>query len=344
MIWKLANRLLETDRLPDFVIRRGIRHLNKLRLKTENQGSQESNQENFMRLVEFLKSSPIAVQTDKANEQHYEVPAEFYALALGKHKKYSSCFYPKGDESLDEAEEIMLQKTVERAELKDGMQILELGCGWGSLTLFMAERFPRAKITAISNSSSQRKFIEKTAKDRNLKNIKIITKDMNKFQVSGKFDRIVSVEMFEHMRNYELMFQKISSVLKPNGKMFVHIFTHKSFAYLFEDKDDTDWMARYFFTGGIMPSNHLLLYFARDFSIEKHWLVNGRHYAQTSEHWLQNMDAKKAEIMPIFEQVYGSQALKFWSYWRIFFLAVAELFGQFDGEEWMVNHYLFTKK
>ncbi|MCB1148107.1 MAG: class I SAM-dependent methyltransferase, partial [Leptospiraceae bacterium] len=233
MIWKLANRLLETDRLPDFVIRRGIRHLNKLRLKTENQGSEERNQENFMRLVEFLKSSPIAVQTDKANEQHYEVPAEFYALALGKHKKYSSCFYPKGDESLDEAEEIMLQKTVERAELKDGMQILELGCGWGSLTLFMAERFPRAKITAISNSSSQRKFIEKTAKDRNLKNIKIITKDMNKFQVSGKFDRIVSVEMFEHMRNYELMFQKISSVLKPNGKMFVHIFTHKSFAYLF---------------------------------------------------------------------------------------------------------------
>lgn len=345
MFWKIVNSAMEKNKIPDALLRAGIRRLNKLRLKMEKKENCEAQQEHFMRLVEYLKSSPVAVDTDKANEQHYEVPAEFYDLALGKHKKYSSCYYPTGKETLDQAEEIMLNMTTERAQLKDGLKILELGCGWGSLTMYMAAKYPKSKITAVSNSASQKKYIDSQCKERGLKNVKIITADMNKFKTTEKFDRIVSVEMFEHMRNYASLFKKIAGFLKPSGKMFVHIFTHKDYAYLFEDKDETDWMARYFFSGGIMPSNHLLLYFADQFSIDRHWVVNGRHYCQTSEHWLQNMDANEEKIMPIFERVYGPEnALKFWSYWRIFFMAVAELFGQFDGEEWMVNHYLFSKK
>jgi cyclopropane-fatty-acyl-phospholipid synthase len=225
------------------------------------------------------------------------------------------------------------------------MDILELGCGWGSLTLFMAKKFPDAKITAVSNSRTQKIYIDEEAKKRGLSNVYIITADMNVFTTTEKFDRVVSVEMFEHMRNYELLLQKVSGFLNEDGKLFVHIFTHKEYTYYFDVKDETDWMSKYFFTGGIMPSDHLLLYFNEHFGIEKHWRVDGTHYSKTSEAWLANMDKHKAELYPLFEQTYGKEnATKWWVYWRLFFLACAELWGYKNGQEWFVSHYLFKKK
>ena len=231
----------------------------------------------------------------------------------------------------------------ERAELRDGMDILELGCGWGSLTLSMAERFKKAKITAVSNSSLQRRFIEQKLKDRGLNNVKVITKDMNKFTIDKKFDRIVSVEMFEHMKNYEKLFHKLAGFLKKNGKLFIHIFTHKDFAYDFETSDETDWMGRYFFSGGRMPSNHLMHYMCAPLKVEKHWVVSGTHYHKTAEAWLDKMDANMPQIKPIFEKEYGADYSKWIQYWRVFFMAVSELFKTREGKEWMVNHYLFSK-
>ena len=298
-----------------------------------------------MSFVNMLKESPIAVETKAANEQHYEVPTKFFQLTLGKHLKYSSGYWRDGVTSLDQSEEDMLNLSCERAELKDGMRILECGCGWGSLSLFMAAKYPNSKVIGVSNSRTQKIFIDEVAQARGITNLSIITADMNFFQTPEKFDRIVSVEMFEHMRNYKSLLNKLSGFLDAKGKMFVHIFTHKYLTYLYEVKDESDWMAKYFFSGGIMPSDHLLLYFADDFKIERHWRVNGNHYSKTSEAWLSRMDANKTEIMPLFEAAYGKdQAVKWWVYWRIFFMACAELFGYNDGEEWMVSHYLFEKR
>ncbi len=338
------SSLLEKDSLPDFVLRAGIRNLLKQRLKDENKGSQEAQQEHFMKLVEELRQSPIAVNTTEANEQHYEVPAEFYLKVLGKHLKYSSGYWKEGVTDIDTSEKDMLEITCQRAELKDGQKILELGCGWGSLSLFMAEKFPGSKITSVSNSHSQKAFIDEQARKRNLTNLTVITADMNVFHINEKFDRAVSVEMFEHMRNYELLLKKIASFLNDNGKLFVHIFTHREYAYKFEVVDESDWMSKYFFTGGIMPSDHLLLYFPHYFNIEKHWRVNGTHYQKTSEAWLKNMDANKPNLMEVMKRVYGEQqAVRWWVYWRIFFMACAELWGYDNGNEWMVSHYLFQK-
>lgn len=336
--------LLEKDLLPDFLIRYGIRRLLVQRLKDEDKGNPEALQEHFMKLVEELKNSPIAVNTADANVQHYEIPAGFFQLVLGNHLKYSSGYWKEGVSSIDISERDMLEITCERAELRDGQNILELGCGWGSLSLFIAEKYPNNKITAVSNSHSQKAFIDEQAQKRNIKNLTILTADMNIFQIEEKFDRVVSVEMFEHMRNYELLMNKIAYFLKPTGKLFVHIFTHKDYAYKFEVKDESDWMSKYFFTGGIMPSDHLLLYFQRELKIENHWRVSGIHYEKTSNAWLQNMDSNKQKIMEIMEQVYGKKdALKWWSYWRIFFMSCAELWGYKGGKEWMVSHYLFRK-
>jgi cyclopropane-fatty-acyl-phospholipid synthase len=338
------SSLLEKDSLPDFALRAGIRNLLKQRLKDENKGSQEAQQEHFMKLVEELSQSPIAVNTAEANEQHYEVPAEFYLKVLGKHLKYSSGYWKEGVTDIDTSEKDMLEITCQRAELKDGQKILELGCGWGSLSLFMAEKFPGSKITSVSNSHSQKAFIDEQARKRNLKNITIITADMNVFHIDETFDRAVSVEMFEHMRNYELLLKKIAGFLNDNGKLFVHIFTHREYAYKFEVVDESDWMSKYFFTGGIMPSDHLLLYFPHHFHIEKHWRVSGTHYQKTSEAWLKNMDANKPALMEVMKRVYGEQqAVRWWVYWRIFFMACAELWGFDNGNEWMVSHYLFQK-
>ena len=339
------NSLLEKNLLPDFLIRIGIRRICAQRLADENENDLEKRHEKLMRFVDQLKQSPIAVETNTANEQHYEVPSQFFQLVLGKHLKYSSGYWNGGLHTLDQSEEDMLKLTCERAELRNGQKILECGCGWGSLSLFMASQFPKSKITGVSNSRTQKIFIDQEAKKRGITNLTIVTADMNLFQTEVKFDRIVSVEMFEHMRNYQALMEKLSSFLIGDGKMFIHIFTHHDLSYLYEVKDESDWMAKYFFSGGIMPSDHLLLYFADHFAMEKHWRVSGLHYSKTSEAWLMKMDSHKSEIMPLFKKTYGAvQALKWWVYWRIFFMACAELFGYHQGKEWMVSHYLFKKR
>lgn len=339
------EKLLEKNKIPDFLIRTGIRRLLKQRLRDENKGNTEAQQTHLMKLIAELKTSPIAINTQEANEQHYEVPTEFYKYCLGKHLKYSSGYWKPGVNDLDTSENDMLELTCQRAELTDGQNVLELGCGWGSLSLFMAAKFPRSNFTVVSNSGTQKIHIDEQAKQRNLHNLTVITANINDFQPDAQFDRVVSVEMFEHMRNYQKLMALAAGALKADGKLFVHIFTHKEYTYKFEVIDDTDWMSKYFFTGGIMPSDDLLLYFNEALSIEKHWHVSGTHYSKTSEAWLENMDKHKDKIIPLFETTYGKeQAVKWWVYWRIFYMACAELWGYNNGEEWIVSHYLFNKK
>ena len=339
------DSLLEKNKVPDFALRLGIRKLLKERLHQEKKETVELQQAHLMKLIAELKESPIAINTAEANEQHYEVPTAFYKFCLGSNLKYSSGYWNEGVLDIDTSENDMLEITCSRAELTDGQDILELGCGWGSLSLYMAKKYPQSSITAVSNSKTQKIYIDEQAQLRGIKNLTIITVNINDFTIEKKFDRVVSVEMFEHMRNYQKLMHKIADCLKINGKLFVHIFTHKNFAYKFEVLDETDWMSKYFFTGGIMPSDDLLLYFNEHLSIEKHWHVSGLHYSKTSESWLQNMDKNKSQIMPLFESTYGKdQAVKWWVYWRLFFMACAELWGYNNGEEWIVSHYLFTKK
>ncbi len=343
---KLSMSLVEKGLLPDAVIRHGIRRLLAQRLEEEDKGDPEKQQAHLMQLVGQLRQSPVAIETAAANEQHYEVPAAFYQHVLGRHLKYSSCYFQPGVTHLDEAEAEMLRITIERAQLRNGERILELGCGWGSLSLYMAEKFPDSRITGVSNSNSQREFIMARAKQRGLGNLNIITCDANVlcFPEGTQFDRVVSVEMFEHMRNYQTLLKRIASWLKPGGTLFVHIFTHRQYAYPFEVRDDTDWMAKHFFTGGVMPSVDLLLYFQDDLKLRNHWQVNGQHYQKTAECWLANMDTHRERIMPVFIDTYGApQALKWWNYWRVFFMSCAELWGYNQGREWLVSHYLFER-
>lgn len=338
------NSFLERNLLPDGLIRFGIRRLLRARLMNERKQNSELQQEHLSALIERLKHSPIAEHTFDANQQHYEVPTAFFQRVLGPHMKYSCGYWPEGTNSLEESEAIMLDLTCRRAELADGQDILELGCGWGSLTMFMARRFPNSRIVAVSNSRTQKEFIDQEAAKRDLRNITVVTADMNSFDTDRRFDRVVSVEMFEHMRNYKQLLSRIAGWLKDDGKLFVHIFTHKEFAYPFEVQDETDWMSKYFFTGGMMPSDDLLLYFNRDLVVERHWHVPGVHYQKTSEAWLTKMDANRDAIMPILESTYGPEnASRWWVYWRVFFMSCAELWGFRNGEEWIVSHYLFTK-
>jgi cyclopropane-fatty-acyl-phospholipid synthase len=339
------NTWLEKDMIPDFLIRTGIRKFLRQRLRDEHQANAELQQKHFMKLVDELKNSPIAINTADANEQHYEVPTSFYQYCLGKNLKYSCGYWRDGVVDLNTSEEDMLQLTCERAELIDGQNVLELGCGWGSLSLFMAARYPGSRFTVVSNSRTQKIFIDEKAADLKLNNLTVVTADMNEFNTEQTFDRVVSVEMFEHMRNYQLLMKKVASWLSAGGKLFVHIFTHKTLAYKYEVVDESDWMSKYFFTGGIMPSDDLLLYFNEDLSIENHWQLDGIHYARTSEAWLKNMDQHKKEIMPLFAATYGAgNATKWWVYWRIFYMSCAELWNYRNGEEWIVSHYLFNRK
>ena len=339
------DSLLEKNKIPDFLIRIGIRKLLKQRLQQEKKATVELQQAHLMKLIEELKNSPIAVNTIEANEQHYEVPTKFYQYCLGKNLKYSSGYWKEGVTDINTSEDDMLETTCNRAELKDGQSVLEFGCGWGSLSLYMAKKYPKSNFTVISNSRTQKIYIDEQAKQRGISNLTVLTVNINDFTIDKTFDRVVSVEMFEHMRNYQKLMKKVADCLKPDGKLFVHIFTHKDFAYKFEVIDETDWMSKYFFTGGIMPSDDLLLYFNEDLCIEQHWHVSGMHYSKTSEAWLQNMDRHKSEIIPLFEETYGKdQATKWWVYWRIFYMACAELWGYNKGKEWIVSHYLFTKK
>lgn len=339
------DTLLEKQIVPDFLIRRQIKSLLKARLKEQKQPDAKSLHDQIKILVNELSTSPIALNTADANEQHYELPTEFFQYALGPHMKYSCGWWENGARTLEESEFEMLKLTCERASLKDGQHILELGCGWGSLSLFMAANYPNSLISVVSNSKTQKEYIDNQAIERGISNLTVITSDINNFKIEKQFDRVVSVEMFEHMRNYKLLMKRIAGWLKEDGKLFVHIFTHHKYAYKFEVQDDSDWMSKYFFTGGIMPSNDLLFYFDEDLVKEKQWLVNGVNYSKTSEAWLYNTDAHKRAIMPIMVYTYGHDKANLWfAYWRIFFMACAELWGYNNGEEWMISHYLFQKR
>ena len=336
---------IERGRAPDWVVRAGIRRLCRRRLRSEARLAAARQVSPAAAFVERMNDGPIAPVPEKANEQHYEAPAEFFSLVLGRHMKYSGCFWPAGVDDLSVAEAESLAMVCQRAELGDGMDILELGCGWGSLTLWMAEHYPSSTIVAVSNSASQRRHIMRQASERGLDNVQVITADMNDFDIDRRFDRIVSVEMFEHMRNYRELLGRIADWLRPDGKLFVHIFCHRSVPYAFEARNDADWMSQHFFTGGIMPSFDLLPCFDADFKVARDWWIDGTHYRNTAEAWLRNMDRCRPEVLRIMADVYGpAEAGRWLQRWRIFFMACAELFGLRHGREWGVGHYLLEPK
>jgi len=343
MIKKLIE-LAEKGLLPDPLIRLGIKRLCGHRLRDTRTLDADSLEKSHQQWIDLLVKSPIAIVPEKANEQHYEVPPKFFELVLGASLKYSCGFWPKGISSLDDSESEMLRLTCKRAELGDGQDILELGCGWGSLTFYMAQNFPNSKITAVSNSNDQTKFIEKKCRKLRLNNIETINADMNNFAIDKEFDRVVSIEMFEHMRNYDELLKRISGWLNEKGKLFVHIFSHKEVSYPFEDKSNSDWMAREFFSGGQMPSHKLLMSFPGRMRVEASWRVDGTHYAKTSRAWLEKMDNNKMAVVGVFSSTYGEKAANAWfQRWRIFFMSCEVLFGYNRGSEWGVSHYLFEK-
>ena len=334
----------ESGLVPDTVIRSGMRRLLDRKLEEIRAGDVEFAARTLGDFVAMMRQSPVALVPELANEQHYEVPAEFFSEVLGENRKYSCCHWPAGVSTLGEAEAAALRLTVERADVHDGMKVLDLGCGWGSLSLWVAEHFPNASITSVSNSRSQRDFIEGQARARGIENVDVIVSDMNDFDPGDTFDRIVSVEMFEHMRNYDELFRRINSWLRPDGRFFMHIFSHRTTPYEFIDKGPSDWMSRHFFSGGIMPSADLPLMFAEHLNVEQRWMWNGKHYARTCRAWLDRMDARRATIMAVLAATYGEdQAGRWWMRWRMFFMACEELFRYNDGKEWFVSHYRFKR-
>jgi cyclopropane-fatty-acyl-phospholipid synthase len=321
--------------LPDLVIRAAIQRMCS-RTATRLAGGDVNDDAAF---AQAMATRAIAEHTGVANSQHYEVPAAFFARLLGPNRKYSSCFYKEPASTLQEAEEEALRQTVAHADLTDRQSILELGCGWGSLSLWMARQFPHAGITAVSNSHSQRVHIEAEAASRGLKNLRVVTADMNAFDPEQRFDRIVSVEMFEHMMNWRELMTRLRSWLALDGRFFMHVFTHRSGAYLFDRTDADDWIAQHFFTGGVMPSHHLIRQYADLFAVEKEWRWSGVHYQRTAQDWLGNFDSHRDEIEGILRGVYGNETGLWMRRWRWFLLATSGLFGYADGSEWGVSHY-----
>jgi cyclopropane-fatty-acyl-phospholipid synthase len=345
-ITNLGLKLAEQGVFPDAAIRQGIRHLLKRRLVEMGPRDAQSAALKETRFIEELRRGPIALVPDTANQQHYEVPVEFFRQVLGPHLKYSSAFWPAGTATLDQAEAAGLRESCLHADLRNGQTILELGCGWGSLTLWMATRFPNSRITAVSNSTSQRAYIEAQARALGVENrLEVVTRDMNSFETRpGQFDRVVSVEMFEHMRNWPALFERVRRWLTADGKFFLHVFAHRAIPYLFEDRGTDDWMSRHFFSGGMMPSDGLPLTCQNHLSCVGRWRWEGTHYEKTANAWLANMDAARERIWPVMEHTYGpAQAGVWWMRWRMFFMACAELFGFEDGQQWWVSHYLFEK-
>jgi len=341
----IAIDLAERGRIPDRIIRAAIRRLLRKRLREEHARDPERQSELFASRIEHLAQSQIAIETDAANEQHYEVPAAFYRRVLGPHLKYSSGLWDNGVAGLEQAEARMLGVTAERARLADGQRILELGCGWGSLTLWMGQHFPASRITAVSNSSSQREFILGEATRRGLDNIDVVTCDVNRLELEPGFDRVVSVEMFEHVRNYRRLMANIAEWLKPEGLLFVHIFCHRTLMYPFEAEGEDNWMGRHFFTGGLMPAADTLLCFQEKLQFRRRWLVDGRHYGRPARAWLENLDADPESAQKALDtepraDIAGVQLQR----WRMFFMACEELFAFRRGSEWMVAHYLFTNR
>ena len=334
----------ETGLVPDSVIRAGIRRLLDNKRREIRADDVEIAADTLNDFVAMMNAAPIALLPELANEQHYKVPAKFFTKVMGDHLKYSCCYWPDGVTTITEAEAAALAKTCERAGIEDGMQVLDIGCGWGSLSLWIARHYPNATVTSVSNSSSQRDFIMARAAERKLGNIQAIACDMNDFEAPGRYDRIVSIEMFEHMRNWGELFGRIDRWLLPDGKFFMHVFCHRSTPYEYIDKGPGDWMSRHFFSGGIMPSADLPLRFAEHLEIEGRWHWNGQHYAKTLNTWLKVCDSNKEAIMPVLAECYGEeQASLWWQRWRIFFMACAELFDYDGGSEWYVGHYLFKK-
>ena len=339
----LALSMVEKGFISDLLVRTGIRALLRKRLIDINSSECELADKNQMKMISVMNASPIAMNTSSANEQHYEVPPEFYELVLGERFKYSCCFWDEDTDDLNRAEINALKITCKRAMLNDGQSILDMGCGWGSLSLWIAENYPNTSVLSVSNSKTQKIFIENIAKSKHLTNIQVITEDMKEFNTDKKFDRIVSLEMFEHMKNYKKLFSRVSSWLKNDGLFFMHIFCHKTVPYEFIDNGPNDWMSRHFFTGGIMPSDDLPLFFQDDLSIMKRWRWNGNHYARTCNAWLKRMDSEEPAIAEVLEKVYGDNKEQWRQRWRIFFMSCAELFAFNGGNEWYVSHYLFKK-
>jgi cyclopropane-fatty-acyl-phospholipid synthase len=334
----------ERGLVPDALIRQGIRRLLAGRLANERLADADAQDARFRLRISELSEGPVAVHTDAANEQHYEVPPEFFRLCLGRHRKYSCGYWDESTTTLDDSEARMLALTVERARLEDGQRILELGCGWGSLSLWMAEHLPKAEILCVSNSAPQRETILALARERGLGNIDVITADMREFDAGDTFDRVVSVEMFEHMSNYRELMRRIAGWLRPGGQLFVHHFCHRELLYPFQVEGRADWMAQHFFTGGIMPSADTLLHFQDDLRLEERWLVGGRHYERTCNAWLEKLDAHREAALGILGEDLAERDAQIWlQRWRIFYMACAELFGYADGRQWLVGHYRFRR-
>jgi cyclopropane-fatty-acyl-phospholipid synthase len=340
-----AIHWVEQGLVPDGAIRLGIRRLLRQRLAELHSGDAQAGARIAEAFFQELRDAPLALLPEKANEQHYELPADFFGVVLGKHRKYSCCWWPEGVDTLDQAEAAALAETCERAGLANGQRILELGCGWGSLSLWMAERYPDARITALSNSHSQRAHITAEAAARGLDNLEVLTQDFNHFDTNERFERVVSVEMFEHLRNWPLAFARVARWLEPDGRFFMHVFAHREAPYAFEPRDASDWMSRYFFSGGMMPGDDLALRCQDDLRLLDRWRWNGGHYARTASAWLARMDAQREGLLPLFEQIHGeSEASLWWMRWRLFFLSVEELFAHAGGGQWWVSHYLFEKR
>lgn len=330
-----ASQIVERVPVPDLLTRAGIDML----CGRTARSLARSDAEVERAFAREMAAHPIALNTDEANAQHYDVPADFFGLVLGPHRKYSCCHYDGPTATLADAEESALRLTAEHADLVDGQDILELGCGWGSLSFYMAQRYPNARIVAVSNSHSQREFIEQEAALRQIRNLRVMTCDMNEFATAQSFDRVVSVEMFEHMSNWRLLFARVRSWMKPDARFFMHVFSHRRVPYRYEVTDKADWIAQYFFTGGIMPSHNLARHFSDLFAVEQDWLWDGTHYERTALDWLSNFDARRDEIMPVLRRTYGADAPRWLRRWRIFFLATAGMFGHAGGTEWGVSHY-----
>jgi cyclopropane-fatty-acyl-phospholipid synthase len=339
-----AIDLLHTDRVPDWLTRLGLRIILRRSTRQRYRSSIEERDAQRRDLIQKLKRSPIATHPNDANRQHYRVPPAFFELVLGRRLKYSCCHWPKGIRTLDEAEDAMLSLSCRRARLRDDLDVLDLGCGWGSLSLWIAEHYPACRVTSVSNSPEQITYIEKRCRERGYDNVETLVADVNHLRIDRRFDRIMSIEMFEHMKNYERLMGRIASILKPGGMLFVHVFSHREFAFEFEEDDPNDWMAQTFFSGGTMPSDDLLLHFQRDLHLIDHWRLSGAHYAKTLRAWLEKLDRHKPDVRNVLRQAYGPDHETEWLVnWRLFFMACEETWALRGGREYIVSHYLFEK-